>query len=69
MRQEPLRLELGELAAHRRRGHIQARALEQRSRAHRFSGLDVILDDAAENRPLALAEIRWSRLPFHLQGF
>jgi hypothetical protein len=50
MCQEPVRLELGEDAAHGRAGHAEAVALHERLAADRRGGGDVFLDDGPKDR-------------------
>ena len=60
--EQPERLELGELAADGRRGDAEPRAVDDRLRADRLAGGDVLLDDPAEDVALACAQL------VHLQG-
>ena len=53
MREQPERLELGQLAADRRGGDMQARPLDERLRADGLAGRHVLLDDAPQDLPLA----------------
>src|SRR6476646_3895601 len=50
VRQKAVRLELGQDAAHRRAGHAEAIALDERLAADRRSGRDVFLDDGPKDR-------------------
>ena len=56
MREQPEPLELGELAPDGRRRDAERRALDERLRADRLPGRDVLLDDVAENVPLPVGE-------------
>ena len=56
MREQTAPLELGQLAAHRRRRHRHAGALDERLRPDRLPGRDVLLDDAAEDLDLPLGK-------------
>ena len=53
MRQQADPLELGELAAHGRGGDAEAGALDERPRADRLAGRDVLLDHAPQDVPAA----------------
>ena len=57
MRQQPERLELGELAAHRRRRDAKPGALDEHARADRLAGRDVLLDDAPQDLALTWREL------------
>ena len=57
MREQPERLELGELAPHGRRRHGETGALDERLRADRLAGRHVLLDDAPEDVALALDQL------------
>ncbi len=57
VRQQPERLELGELAPYRRRRDVELRPFDERARADRLPGRDVLLDDAAQDRALTLVEL------------
>ena len=57
MREQAEVLELRELGADRRRRDAQVGALDERLRADRLPGADELLDDAAENRLLPLAQL------------
>ncbi len=63
MRQEPQRLELGQLVPDGRGGEGQPRARDERLRADGLAGRDVLGDDAAENLALPFGQLG------HLQGF
>ena len=57
MREQPERLELGELAAHGRRRDAEPGALDERLRADRLAGRDVLLDDAPQDLALARCQL------------
>ena len=57
MREQAERLELGELAADGRRRDAEAGALDERLRADRLAGGDVLLDDPPKDVALALADL------------
>ena len=54
VREQPEPLELGELVADGRRGEAELRLLDQRLRAHRLTGRDVLLHHVAEQVTLAV---------------
>ena len=57
MRQQTEVLELGELAAHRRRREVETGALDERARADRLAGRDVLLDDEPQDLALPGCEL------------
>src|SRR5581483_7360914 len=64
VRQQPERLELRQLRAHRRRRDGDAGALDERLRADRLAAGDVLLDNVAEDLLLTWRELDGER---HLQ--
>ena len=57
MREQALPLELGQLAAHRRRRDVQPRPLDERLRRDRLAGRHVLLHDEAEDLALSLRQL------------
>ena len=57
MREQAEALELGELGPHGRRRDGHARARDEVLRADRLAALDVLLDDASQDLPLALGQV------------
>ena len=64
--QQPARLEFRELVPDRRRGDLQACALDQVVRADRLAGGDVLLDHAREDLALARGQADYG-ITCHLQ--
>ena len=57
MREQPERLELGELAAHGRRRHVHARPLDERFRPDGLAGRDVLFDHPPQDLAPAGGEL------------
>ena len=57
MREQAERLELGELAPHRRRRHVHARSLDERLRPDGLAGRDVLLDHPPQDLAPAGGEL------------
>ena len=57
MREQALPLELGQLAAHRRRRDVQPRPLDECLRRDRLAGRHVLLHDEAEDLALSLRQL------------
>src|SRR5262249_51014978 len=69
VREQAEPLQLGELAANGRRRDVEPDARDERPRPDRLPARDVLLDDTAQDRPLAPRQIRLADVPAHSQGF